>query len=78
MTKIRKMASPHERARRAARKHALMDASPDQIEAWIDENVTDLRSAKRVLTWLTILVTESGTSERRRGPTPKRPASEKK
>lgn len=39
-----------------ARWQAMRDASPDQVQAWLDANVTDLASARRVLRLLILAV----------------------
>jgi len=42
--------------RKDAALRALLTRSPDQVASWIDTNVTDLASAKNVLTRLTQIV----------------------
>jgi len=43
-------------ARKRALVHQFATVTPEQAETWIDNNVTDLASAKQALTLLTTMV----------------------
>ncbi len=49
MTKIVGSKSDDDDARERMSRHPLLSATPAQIDAWIDNNVTDLASAKQAL-----------------------------
>lgn len=46
-----------DRERRSLRRHPLMAANPEQIDQWVEQNVTDIESAKEAIKVLAKLIT---------------------
>lgn len=56
MTEINIRITADQKALQSARSGELGSLSPAELEAWVDENVTDLESARAVLKQLALMV----------------------